>query len=201
MKAAPPASWRWVRRSSSCPLRPRPRRSMWSVFEDHNALVRTTPAKRQQTLERDPPAPRRRHAAHRGQVERGRARCRARARKPVFDAIEPGCVPGLRSLRRPRSCAHGRSACGSSSRSPATPRAGPRRAAAAAASPPPTGRSVPASTGASPPRSRGATRALRRPARGALLHDLERAEPPQLPEAHVGSAGVCTGRWSTPRCR
>ena len=106
----------------------------------------------------DPPPHGRRHAARRGQVERGRAAALG-AHQAGLRRDQPGRVSGLLPLRRPDRCARGRSACGSSSRSPATPRAGRPRAAAAAASRPPTGRSAPASTGALRPRSRGATRA------------------------------------------
>ena len=69
-------------------------RSMWSVFEDHNALVRTTPAKRQQILEElrfymgaD---------TLRIEVKWNEVAPRPSARtKPAFDASNPAAYPGF----------------------------------------------------------------------------------------------------------
>jgi hypothetical protein len=69
-------------------------RSMWSVFEDHNALVRTTPAKRQQMLEE--------LRLHMGadtlrvEVKWNEVAPRPGARtKPAFDASNPAAYPGF----------------------------------------------------------------------------------------------------------
>jgi hypothetical protein len=69
-------------------------RSMWSVFEDHNALVRTTPAKRQQMLEElrlymgaD---------TLRVEVKWNEVAPSPTARtKPAFDASNPAAYPGF----------------------------------------------------------------------------------------------------------
>jgi hypothetical protein len=69
-------------------------RSMWSVFEDHNALVRTTPAKRQQIL-------------NEVRLHMGADTLRIEAKwneiaplpsqrsKPAFDATNPAAYPGF----------------------------------------------------------------------------------------------------------
>ncbi len=69
-------------------------RSMWSVFEDHNALVRTTPAKRQQMLEE--------LRLHMGadtlriEVKWNEVAPSPTARtKPAFDASNPAAYPGF----------------------------------------------------------------------------------------------------------
>ena len=69
-------------------------RSMWSVFEDHNALVRTTPAKRQQMLEE--------LRLYMGadtlriEVKWNEVAPAPTARtKPVFDASNPAAYPGF----------------------------------------------------------------------------------------------------------
>ena len=70
----------------------------WSVFEDHTALVRDGPA----STPADPRRaedPRRRHAAGRGQVERGRAEPHARA-PPTLRCLRSRPLPRLRGLRR-----------------------------------------------------------------------------------------------------
>ena len=80
-------------------------KTQWSMFEDHVFLVRSGPAVREQTLD-EIRGSRRRHAADRGEVERGgpqpRLQDRARLRRH-----RPGRISGLRALRRPR--ARGRS--------------------------------------------------------------------------------------------
>ena len=73
----------------------------WSMFEDHAYLVRSGPARARADARRDQGA-RRRHAADRGQVERGRARARGRKTARVR-RDRPGRLSGLRALRRPRS--------------------------------------------------------------------------------------------------
>ena len=69
-------------------------RSMWSVFEDHNALVRTTPAKRQQALEEI----RLRMGADTLRIEvkwNEVAPLPSRRTKPAFDAANPAAYPGF----------------------------------------------------------------------------------------------------------
>ena len=151
----------------------------------------------------------RRHAAHRGEVERGRARARARRRsrtstprtRPPTRAT-PNAYPGFGPLRRPDRSAHARWASGSSSRSPATRRAGRRTAATARASRPPTYR--PSAGEYAQLRGRGREallRQLRRPAGGLLLLDLERAQPPPLHQAAPRARPASTATWSTRRSR
>ncbi|HZO59304.1 MAG TPA: hypothetical protein VFB51_06420 [Solirubrobacterales bacterium] len=69
-------------------------RSMWSVFEDHNALVRTTPAKRQQALEQI----RLHMGADTLRIEikwNEVAPLPSRRSKPAFDATNPAAYPGF----------------------------------------------------------------------------------------------------------
>jgi hypothetical protein len=69
-------------------------RSMWSVFEDHNALVRTTPAKRQQALEQI----RLHMGADTLRVEvkwNEIAPLPSQRSKPAFDATNPAAYPGF----------------------------------------------------------------------------------------------------------
>ena len=138
----------------------------------------------------DPPAHGRRHPAHRGQVERGRA-----AAEPAHQAClrrhEPGGVSGLLPLRRPDGA---RASAGHEG----DPHHHRRRAALGDGRRPRTqlrDRQLEGQRGRVRPVCRRGRAplfgALRRPARGALLHDLERAQPPQLPEADLRrAAGV-----------
>ena len=69
-------------------------RSMWSVFEDHTALVRTTPAKRQRALE----AIRLHMGADTLRVElkwNEVAPLPTARTKPAFDATNPAAYPGF----------------------------------------------------------------------------------------------------------
>ena len=123
------------------------------------------------------------------------------AHEACLRRVEPRGVPGLLPLRRPdRAGARARHAgdrhdhrrrAALGDRGRPRPQRRDRR----------TGRSAPASTAASRRGRKPLLRQVRRAARGALLHDLERAQPPQLPQAHVPGAARSTAGWSTRRCR
>ena len=64
------------------------------MFEDHTALVQSRRRRSARTrLARDQ-GPRRRHAAHRGPLERGRAAAAAPRRSRTFDAADPAAYAG-----------------------------------------------------------------------------------------------------------
>ena len=159
------------RRSPCCdrlvgsPAAPAARRQ-WSMFEDHTALVQSGVKKRialSTRSRRSAPTP-----CGSSSVERDRPRSPYDKTKPSFDAADPAAYQGAlnafpASASTTTSCgALTRWASGSSGRSPATPRAGPRPARARASRPRTT-------------RSGGRLRAVRRGRREALLRQVRRA--------------------------
>ena len=170
MRRAVARCWpRW--RRGACAARPRrvASKSQWSIFEDHTALVQSGVDRRVGTLQRGSRTLGAGHAADRVPAGTRSRRARSPRRSPTFNAAIPAAYQGalnalsrLRAVRRPRAPRATRWASGSSSRSPATRRAGRPPAARAGASRPPTTRSTRPTTRSSRRPSRGATRATSR---------------------------------------
>ena len=85
-------------------------KTQWSVFEDHTALVKSGDDDARDACSKEiQRRARRRHAAHRGEVERGRARARrqdeARLQRvrPARLRVRTRVLPRLVPVRRPRA--------------------------------------------------------------------------------------------------
>ena len=181
------SSWRWARRSSCSPRRPRPRGrcGRCSRTTPRSCGRRRRAASGRSSRSGSTWAPTR--CASRSSGTRSR-RCRRRARSRPSTRSNPAAYPGFFPyddlITRARALGM-RIIVTITGDAPRWATAGGRGRNAATSNLRGQRRRVRALRDGG---REALLRQVRRAARGALLHDLERAEPPELPEAHVPGA-------------